>query len=182
MGRLESFKTVSLFLISHFSFPCSWFHKYPGSTYSFECTVLYCTALDTHNRPLHDLKIPLGDVLIHAGDFSNVGLPQDVERFRDFLASQPHPAKVSLSGAHSGLVWSSFHPLPCPALLQVVIAGNHDLTFDTDTYQSLWQRFGHPQEFDCHAVRSLITMATGVTYLEDSGTVINGISIWGSPW
>lgn len=63
-----------------------------------------------------------------------------------------------------------------------MIAGNHDLTFDVANYQSLWQRFGHCKQFDSQQLRDLIATATGVTYLEDSGTVINGLKIWGSPW
>ena len=62
---------------------------------------LYSRSLytDTHNRTSQALKVPPGDVLIHAGDFSNVGLPKDVQRFRDFLLAQPHPHKVSGSSA-----------------------------------------------------------------------------------
>lgn len=40
------------------------------------------------------LKVPEGDVLIHAGDFSNVGTESDIEHFRVFLDSLPHPHKV----------------------------------------------------------------------------------------
>ena len=41
------------------------------------------------------LIVPEGDVLLHAGDFSNVGLPKDIERFRDFVVALPHPYKVT---------------------------------------------------------------------------------------
>ena len=57
--------------------------------------MLTLSPADTHNLTSHDLRIPPGDVLIHAGDFSNVGLPEDVQRFRDFLETQPHPTKVN---------------------------------------------------------------------------------------
>lgn len=41
---------------------------------------------DTH-RKLFIIadRIPDGDVLLHAGDFSNVGLPTDVKEFNDIL-------------------------------------------------------------------------------------------------
>lgn len=127
--------------------------------------------------------MPLGDVLLHAGDFTNVGLPKDVEKFRHFLCSLPHPYKVptpthcnppdTLLPAGDGC------PFPNP---QVVIAGNHDLTFDEHSYGRLWKRFNHPQKFDSQQLKCLITDAPGVTYLEDSGTSINGLGIWGSPW
>ena len=67
-------------------------------------------------------------------------------------------------------------------LFQVVIAGNHDLPFDTESYPNIWRRFGHPRQFECEEVKDKLRKAPGVTYLEDSGTTINGINIWGSPW
>ena len=48
---------------------------------------------DTHTRT-NDLQVPAGDVLVHAGDFTNIGLPKDVEKFRKFLDSLPHPHKA----------------------------------------------------------------------------------------
>ena len=65
---------------------------------------------------------------------------------------------------------------------QVVIAGNHDLTFDVENYPAMYRRFGHHKQFDCHKIRDIIITAPRVTYLEDAETVINGIRIWGSPW
>jgi predicted phosphohydrolase len=50
-----------------------------------------------------------------------------------------------------------------PHAHKLVIAGNHDWLFQTDP----------------GAARSLLTHAQ---YLEDSGTVVDGIRFWGSPW
>ena len=77
---------------------------------------------------------------------------------------------------------SSAHISDCVLFPQVVIAGNHDLTFDVQNYPSMYKRFGHPKQFDCAMIRDVIIKAPGVTYLEDSETTINGIRIWGSPW
>ena len=35
----------------------------------------------------------------------------------------------------------------------VVIAGNHDLTFDCANYSKLWRRFGHSRKFDTDMVK-----------------------------
>jgi Icc-related predicted phosphoesterase len=56
---------------------------------------------DTHG--LHDKMthaIPDGDVLIHAGDFTNVGSVKDVERFDAWLGSLPHKYKIVIAGNH----------------------------------------------------------------------------------
>ena len=38
--------------------------------------------------------MPAGDVLLHGGDFTNIGLEKDVQQFRELLDSLPHPHKV----------------------------------------------------------------------------------------
>ena len=52
---------------------------------------------DTHSLTHKIPKaLPEGDVLLHAGDFSNTGLPKEVDKFVDFLSNQPHPVKVCI--------------------------------------------------------------------------------------
>lgn len=93
---------------------------------------------DTHT--LHDgIDLPPGDVLVHAGDFSLSGQPHEVVGFFDWFASRPHPHKI-------------------------VIAGNHDLVFESNP------------DF----ARSMVPAE--VIYLEDAGCEIDGIRFWGSPW
>jgi hypothetical protein len=142
---------------------------------------------DSHN--LHgQVEVPHGDVFIHAGDFTMTGLPEEVREFNAFLGRLPHKDKI-------------------------VIAGNHELSFDRDSYArrpprppqppptprrarhlasppraprgdggaarcSTWERFGHPEQFDCGAVRASLT---NCTYLEDAETVVRGHRIYGSP-
>jgi len=54
---------------------------------------------DTHN--LHrQLKLPMGDVLIHAGDACEKGTREELEDFADWFRSQPHPVKIFVPGNH----------------------------------------------------------------------------------
>lgn len=92
---------------------------------------------DTHNQ-LRYIKVPDGDVLVHAGDFSMQGRAAEIQEFNDQLGRLPHKHKI-------------------------VIAGNHDIGFET-----------HPED-----AKALLTNAT---YLEDSGVEIEGVKFWGSPW
>ncbi|XP_065910919.1 metallophosphoesterase MPPED2-like [Dysidea avara] len=114
---------------------------------------------DTHNRTDH-MEVPPGDILVHAGDFTNVGLEGDVRRFKEFLAKLPHKHKV-------------------------IIAGNHDLTFDLDNYDTLCKTFaqhGHRNPLDAKKCRNILLDAGVCTYLEDSEVTIGGYRIYGSPW
>jgi Icc-related predicted phosphoesterase len=49
---------------------------------------------------------------------------------------------------------------------KVFIAGNHDRMFQDDHYKAM----------------EIVNSYDNITYLQDSGTEIEGIKIWGSPW
>lgn len=91
---------------------------------------------DTHCRH-RSLKLPPGDVLIHAGDISYRGKKSEVEDFLNWFSQQNFTYKI-------------------------FIAGNHDFFFETE------------KNIDNIIPKEII-------YLNDSGIVLNGISIWGSP-
>lgn len=54
---------------------------------------------DTHNRHA-ELRLPEGDVLIHAGDYSMQGHVAETESFLDWFAAQPHRHKIFIAGNH----------------------------------------------------------------------------------
>jgi hypothetical protein len=54
---------------------------------------------DTHGRH-RELKLPAGDVLVHAGDFCNQGRYEEFEDFIVWLDKQPFEHKVFIAGNH----------------------------------------------------------------------------------
>ena len=54
---------------------------------------------DTHNR-LDKMKIPPGDLLLHAGDLTGRGSLDELRRFDQLLATLPHRHKVIIAGNH----------------------------------------------------------------------------------
>ena len=108
---------------------------------------------DTHNMT-DGLQVPSGDVLLHCGDFSKRGTPEQVRHFAAFLASLHFREKV-------------------------VIAGNHDTTFDTVHFTKLKEDFALDEDIESEATKALLE---GCTYLEDSCTQAMGYKVWGSPW
>ncbi len=62
---------------------------------------------DTHGQH-GKLRIPEGDVLIHAGDFSNMGKRGEVESFSAFVDGLTHPHKLVVPGNHD----LSFEDIP----------------------------------------------------------------------
>ncbi|XP_012694553.2 metallophosphoesterase MPPED2-like [Clupea harengus] len=112
---------------------------------------------DTHSRT-DGIQMPYGDVLLHTGDFTELGLPSEVEKFNDWLGSLPYETKV-------------------------VIAGNHELTFDKDLMTEMVKqnhsRFPKLRLEDCENVQSLLT---DCIYLQDSEITVKGFRIYGTPW
>jgi hypothetical protein len=52
---------------------------------------------DTHTNTPH---IPNGDILIHAGDLTNAGTVEEIQRQIDWLDSLPHREKIIIAGNH----------------------------------------------------------------------------------
>lgn len=59
---------------------------------------LICIA-DTHNMH-QDISIPDGDVLIHAGDFTEAGTKKESLNFLGWFSSLPHKHKIFVGGNH----------------------------------------------------------------------------------
>lgn len=64
-------------------------------------TRLVCIS-DTHNQ-LRSIKIPDGDILVHAGDLTNRGTLKEVAREIQAFASLSHPHKILVAGNHDWL-------------------------------------------------------------------------------
>jgi Icc-related predicted phosphoesterase len=94
---------------------------------------------DTHGYH-NAIRVPDGDILIHAGDLTASGEIAQVADAANWLGSLPHRRKIA-------------------------IAGNHDLLFERSPKQATG-----------------LLRSAGVSYLQDAGINIDGLSIYGSPW
>ena len=54
---------------------------------------------DTHGKHAA-LKVPKGDILIHAGDITNYGYESEVMDFLSWFQKQPHKHKIFIAGNH----------------------------------------------------------------------------------
>ena len=61
---------------------------------------------DTHN--FHEqIRVPDGDILIHAGDATGRGTIAEIEEFNYWFAGQPHKHKILIAGNHDWLFETS---------------------------------------------------------------------------
>eukprot|EP01059_Diplonema_ambulator_P033923 TRINITY_DN7365_c0_g1_i1.p1 TRINITY_DN7365_c0_g1~~TRINITY_DN7365_c0_g1_i1.p1 ORF type:complete len:291 (+),score=79.70 TRINITY_DN7365_c0_g1_i1:44-874(+) len=120
-----------------------------------EGTLRIVCVSDTHSlEGAMRFKVPDGDVLVHAGDFTNTGELHNVVKFNKWLGELPHKYKV-------------------------VIAGNHETSFDVEAYPKIGKRF-HSEPQDPLQCRAALTNMTH--YLENTACEIEGYKFWGSPW
>lgn len=113
---------------------------------------------DTHNahRAVQS-KLPPGDILVHAGDFTDVGSAHDVQQFAAWAREM---------GARYEAV--------------VVIAGNHDLSLEKATYAHNYKRFGHGRMADSDAL--IAELRQSCVYLEHEAATVGGLRFFGSPY
>ncbi|VDN07916.1 unnamed protein product [Thelazia callipaeda] len=120
----------------------------------YEDKIRFVCISDTHEKMEDALTvIPDGDVLIHAGDFTNYGDIGEVIKFNAEIGSLPHKYKL-------------------------VIAGNHELGFEDDKELNEKQLAG----LNMLGINRPYEMLTNCTYLCDQQIEIYGLKIYGSPW
>lgn len=111
------------------------------------------TISDTHTHH-NEIKVPDGDIIIHAGDWSYRGTKGEIDSFVNWYASLPHPWKV-------------------------LIAGNHDKGTDRDQQGIVYQ--GLPEYFEKRCNQEGILLLNDnscAIFPTNSGETIK---IWGSP-
>lgn len=112
---------------------------------------------DTHGKHRR-ITLSDGDVLIHAGDFTHFGSKDEVVDFIDWFVGQNYTHKV-------------------------FIAGNHELSFESDDLYHMFTYRQRTFNFDKADWLKLLlsSLPSNVHYLENSGVTIDGIRLWGSP-
>jgi hypothetical protein len=106
---------------------------------------------DTHNRH-EELEIPKGDILLHAGDFTNRGTLEEISNFAAWLKALPFKHKI-------------------------VIPGNHELSLDTEFYHKHWSSWHSSMQSSEDAIALLHSCCT---YLQHGLIEVEGIRIFAS--
>ena len=111
---------------------------------------------DTHGKEgkmVH--PVPPGDILIHAGDFTDFGGPHQIIHFNQFLKDLPHKHKL-------------------------VIAGNHEVSLDKREFP---YKIKYKNKLESPYDPSVtLKLLSDCIYLQDSGINLYGYNFWGTPW
>ncbi|OHE92793.1 calcineurin-like phosphoesterase [Colletotrichum orchidophilum] len=118
---------------------------------------------DTHNTTV---KLPKGDVLIHAGDLTNQGSYSELSRAVQWLEKADFETKI-------------------------VVAGNHDLTLDPDFYAQHGSHFHNQTPQSPQDCKRLLTNSPSITYLTHETATVRlsspsgphtSFTVFGSPY
>lgn len=62
---------------------------------------------DTHNRHQLLKDLPAADVLVHCGDFTDMGTEEEVLNFLNWFIEQPYRHKIFVTGNHDLCLWEA---------------------------------------------------------------------------
>ena len=97
----QRLRNLAMVLLQQHPIHSSSTHRTPKYDYSIQIV----TISDTHNT---QPNLPAGDVLIHAGDLSENGSFDEIQKQLTWLSSQPHQYKICIAGNHDVLLDEEF--------------------------------------------------------------------------
>jgi Icc-related predicted phosphoesterase len=100
-------------------------------------------------------NLPAVDILVHSGDFTVRGTTEEVENFKAWME------RLLDNGVAKHIV---------------VVAGNHELTFEP------WKAKHAVVRAKQEALKASLASVSNLHYLEDSGVEVLGLRFYGSPW
>lgn len=107
---------------------------------------------DTHLAHVkHDLKIPDGDMIIHAGDSTSMGKAYEISQFSEWFVALPHKHKIFVAGNHDFLFESN--PSAALQFLDSSIIYLRDSLIEIEglkIYGSPWQPWFYSWAFNLH--------------------------------
>ena len=91
---------------------------------------------DTHMHH-HSIVLPPGDILVHTGDFTNFGTPEEVRDFDLWLGTLPYTHKI-------------------------VVPGNHDMCMDEPYWEDHWEDWGGTGPKECMVMNATVLRDSAV--------------------
>lgn len=134
---------------------------------------------DTHNNTP---KLPPGDVLIHAGDLTNQGSYDELERTVAWLEKAPFEVKIVVAGTP--------YSQGCGSVIANGGTGNHEITLDEKFYEEKGDRWKWPASQSPRGCLKLLRESSTITYLENEAAMVylhkstgprTGFKVFGSP-
>lgn len=126
---------------------------------------------DTHNRHQQLTNLPAADIIVHCGDFTDMGTEGEALDFLNWFIHLPYPHKIFVVGNHDFCLWEAKDIEDLPNNVHFL----QDRGCEIDGVKFFGLAYNHPEDLIPNDVDVLITHEPPVMILDES----NGVH-WGN--
>lgn len=119
---------------------------------------------DTHNRHQLLTNLPVADVLVHCGDFTDLGTEQEVLDFLNWFISLPYRYKIFITGNHDLCLWDAEDVEDLPDNIYFL----QDRSCEIEGVRFFGLAYNHPESLIPNDIDVLITHEPPMMILDKS--------------
>jgi Icc-related predicted phosphoesterase len=119
---------------------------------------------DTHNRHQWLKDLPAGDVIVHCGDFSDMGREEEVLDFLNWFIMLPYDHKIFVTGNHDLCLWDAEDIEDLPENVHFL----QDRSCEIDGIRFFGLAYNHPESLIPDEVDVLITHEPPIMILDET--------------
>lgn len=122
---------------------------------------------DTHNKHQQLTNLPAADVIVHCGDFTDMGTEEEVLDFLNWFIELPYPHKIFVVGNHDLCLWDAEDIEDLPENIHFL----QDCGCEIDGVKFFGLAYNHPETLIPNDVDVLVTHEPPVMILDESAGV-----------
>lgn len=119
---------------------------------------------DTHNKHQQLTNLPAADVIVHCGDFTDMGTEEETLDFLNWFIDLPYPHKIFVVGNHDLCLWEAVDIEDLPENVHFL----QDRGCKIDGVRFFGLAYNHPENLIPDDVDVLITHEPPVMILDES--------------
>lgn len=119
---------------------------------------------DTHNRHQLLTSMPAADVLVHCGDFTDMGTEEEVLDFLNWFILLPYPQKIFIVGNHDLCLWEAAEIEDLPDNVHFL----QDRGCEIDGVKFFGLGYNHPESLIPDGIDVLVTHEPPIMILDES--------------
>lgn len=119
---------------------------------------------DTHNRHQQLINLPGADVIVHCGDFTDMGTEDEVLEFLNWFIELPYPHKIFVTGNHDLCLWEADNIEGLPDSVHFL----QDRGCEIEGIKFFGLGYNHPESLIPYNVDVLVTHEPPAMILDES--------------
>ena len=119
---------------------------------------------DTHNQHQQLINLPGADVIVHCGDFTDMGTEDEVLEFLNWFIELPYPHKIFVTGNHDLCLWEADNIEGLPDSVHFL----QDRGCEIEGIKFFGLGYNHPESLIPYNVDVLVTHEPPAMILDES--------------